>query len=52
MVRQVRGPGTLVPEQIRWVSAVTAGRVLVDEGRPGHEFFLILEGTATVKRGV
>ena len=27
MVRQVRGPGTLVPEQIRWVSAVTAGRV-------------------------
>ncbi|MDQ3698702.1 MAG: efflux RND transporter periplasmic adaptor subunit [Gemmatimonadota bacterium] len=27
MVRQVRGPGTLVPEQMRWVSAVTAGRV-------------------------
>lgn len=27
MVRQVRAPGTLVPEQIRWVSAVTAGRV-------------------------
>lgn len=27
MVRQVRGPGTLVPEQIRWVPAVTAGRV-------------------------
>ncbi len=27
MVREVRGPGTLVPEQIRWVSAVTAGRV-------------------------
>ena len=24
---QVRGPGTLVPEQIRWVSAVTSGRV-------------------------
>jgi HlyD family secretion protein len=24
---QVRGPGTLVPEQIRWISAVTAGRV-------------------------
>jgi multidrug efflux pump subunit AcrA (membrane-fusion protein) len=27
MLRQVRGPGTLVPEQIRWVPAVTAGRV-------------------------
>jgi HlyD family secretion protein len=27
MVRQVRGPGTLVPEQIRYISAVTAGRV-------------------------
>lgn len=27
MVRQVRGPGTLVPEQIRWVPALTAGRV-------------------------
>src|SRR3954465_8146922 len=29
---------------------VKAGRVLVDQGRPGHEFFLILEGTATVRR--
>lgn len=27
MVRQVRGPGTLVPENIRLISAVTAGRV-------------------------
>lgn len=27
MTRQVRGPGTLVPEQIRWISAVTAGRI-------------------------
>ena len=27
MVRQVRGPGTLEPERIRWISAVTAGRV-------------------------
>ena len=26
-VRQVRGPGTLVPEQIRYISARTAGRV-------------------------
>lgn len=30
--------------------AVKAGRVLVDQGRPGHEFFLILEGSATVRR--
>ena len=27
MVRQVRGPGTLVPEQARWITAVTAGRI-------------------------
>jgi HlyD family secretion protein len=27
MLRSVRGSGTLVPERIRWVSAVTAGRV-------------------------
>lgn len=35
MIRQVRGPGTLVPENVRWVSAVTAGRVerrLVEPG--------------------
>jgi CRP/FNR family transcriptional regulator, cyclic AMP receptor protein len=29
---------------------VKAGRVLVDQGRMGHEFFLIVEGTAVVKR--
>jgi multidrug resistance efflux pump len=27
MLRQVRGPGTLVPEQIRYISAVTPGRI-------------------------
>jgi HlyD family secretion protein len=27
MVRQVRGTGTLVPEDIRWIPATTAGRV-------------------------
>jgi hypothetical protein len=27
MVREVRGPGTLVPEHIRWVSALTPARV-------------------------
>jgi multidrug resistance efflux pump len=27
MVRMVRGPGTLVPEQARWLTAVTTGRI-------------------------
>jgi CRP/FNR family transcriptional regulator, cyclic AMP receptor protein len=27
-----------------------AGRVLVDQGRTGHEFFLIIDGKATVRR--
>lgn len=35
MVRQVRGPGTLVPEQIRIVTAVTAGRVEAIHVQPG-----------------
>jgi CRP-like cAMP-binding protein len=30
---------------------VPAGKVLVHEGKPGHEFFLILDGNASVKRG-
>ena len=29
---------------------VAAGKEIVKEGSAGHEFFLILEGTATVKR--
>jgi HlyD family secretion protein len=40
MVRDVRGPGTLVPEQIRWITAVTAGRVervMVQPGAPVDE---------------
>ena len=37
MVRQVRGPGTLVPEQIRFISAVTAGRVERVFLEPGAE---------------
>ena len=36
MVKQVRGPGTLVPEQMRWITAVTPGRV---------EEILVLPGT-------
>jgi HlyD family secretion protein len=35
MVREVRGPGKLVPEQIRWISAVTGGRVDRVDVRPG-----------------
>ncbi len=35
MVREVRGPGRLVPEQIRWISAVTGGRVDRVDVRPG-----------------
>lgn len=35
MVREVRGPGTLVPEQIRYISAVTGGRVEAVNVRPG-----------------
>jgi HlyD family secretion protein len=35
MVRQVRAPGILIPERIRWVSAVTAGRVERLPVRPG-----------------
>jgi CRP/FNR family cyclic AMP-dependent transcriptional regulator len=29
---------------------VAAGKTLVEEGKPGHEFFLIESGTATVSR--
>ena len=35
MLREVRGPGTLVPEEIRWIGALTDGRVeqiIVDPG--------------------
>ncbi len=37
MVRQVRGPGTLVPEQMRWITAVTQGRVERILELPGTE---------------
>jgi CRP/FNR family transcriptional regulator, cyclic AMP receptor protein len=30
--------------------AVKEGKVLVEEGKPGHEFFLIEDGTAEVRR--
>jgi len=46
MVRQVRGPGTLVPEQRRWITAVTAGRVEQIMILPGTE---VDENTVIVK---
>jgi multidrug resistance efflux pump len=36
MVREVRGPGTLVPEQVRWISAVTSARVERIVAQPGQ----------------
>ncbi len=35
MVREVRAPGSLVPERIRWVAALTAGRVERKRVEPG-----------------
>ena len=35
MLRQVRGSGTLVPEEIRWIPSTTAGRVETILLRPG-----------------
>jgi HlyD family secretion protein len=46
MVRQVRGPGTLVPEQIRIVTAVTAGRVEAIHVQPGD---VVQAGTVLVE---
>lgn len=37
MVRQVRGSGTLVPEEIRWITATTQGRVERIVLRPGAQ---------------
>src|SRR5206468_7292499 len=37
MVRQVRGLGTLVPEEIRWIPANTEGRVEKIIVRPGAQ---------------
>jgi multidrug resistance efflux pump len=42
----VRGPGTLVPEQVRWITALTAGRVeqrLLDPGQPVEADSVILK---------
>src|SRR6059058_3863718 len=37
MLRQVRGSGTLVPEEIRWIPATTQGRVESILLRPGAQ---------------
>ncbi|MBA3343857.1 MAG: efflux RND transporter periplasmic adaptor subunit, partial [Gemmatimonadales bacterium] len=37
LVIEVRGPGTLVPERVRWITAVTAGRVERRLAEPGQE---------------
>ena len=37
MVREVRGLGTLVPEEIRWIPANTEGRVEKIVVRPGTQ---------------
>jgi HlyD family secretion protein len=46
MLRQVRGSGTLVPEEIRWIPATTQGRVerlLLRPGATVHPDTIILE---------
>jgi multidrug resistance efflux pump len=46
LVIEVRGPGTLVPERIRYISAVTAGRVeqrLAQPGQPVSPGTVLLE---------
>src|SRR4029453_17456130 len=37
LLRQVRGPGTLVPEDVRWISAPVEGRIERIPALPGVE---------------
>jgi HlyD family secretion protein len=46
MVREVRGAGTLVPEEIRWIPAMTAGRVERVVLRPGA---IVKPGTVVIE---
>ncbi len=46
MLREVRGPGRLVPEQVRWISAVTGGRVDRVGVRPGA---VVQQGTVLLE---
>ena len=56
MLRQVRGPGTLVPESLQWITAATQGRVeriLVLPGTVVEADTVLLELSRTLKpRGV
>jgi HlyD family secretion protein len=46
MVREVRGAGQLVPEDIRWITSTTSGRVHRILLRPGAQ---VKEGTVIVE---
>lgn len=46
MLREVRGPGNLVPEDIRWITTLTPGRVDRVHVRPGTE---VTRGTVLVE---
>lgn len=46
MVREVRGPGNLVPEDIRWITTLTPGRVEQVHVRPGAE---VTRGTVLIE---
>ena len=46
MIRQVRGTGTLVPEDIRWIPATTSGRVERIIVKPGTE---VAAGTVIIE---
>lgn len=46
MVREVRGTGTLVPEEIRWITSSTAGRVERIVLQPGAE---VVPGTVIME---
>src|SRR5258706_7592177 len=46
MVREVRGPGTLVPEHIRWIPAVNSARIdkiVAQVGQPVTPETVLLE---------
>src|SRR5215475_11589009 len=46
MLREVRGPGTLVPKEIRWITAETAAhveRIVVKPGTPVQADTILIE---------
>lgn len=56
-LRQVPMFAELSKKQLRQISSLMtqiarpAGTVLIDEGQPGHEFFIVLEGKVDVRHG-